>query len=132
MKVVADLLAQEINELIHQTPALPSNVQATIDAKQQQLEALHERIATLEGSAPKEVIGPAWEQRALERLFETNVRKERDLATDLDDDVWDVAARCDKAAEAGLIEQLGTSGAPRRHWTITARGRESIGYPSAD
>ena len=133
MKTARDMLPQEISELIHQTTVPPSNAQANIEAKQRQLKALDEKIAALieRSGSGEQVIGPAWEQRALERLFEVGVRKEPDLATDLDDDVWDVAAWCDKAAEAELIEQMGSSMAPRRHWVITDKGRESIGYPSA-
>ncbi len=112
---------------------MPSNVQANIDTKQRQLKALGERIAALgERSGLGEVIGPAWEQRALERIFETGVRREDELGSDLGDDPWDVAAWCDQAYETGLIERMGTSTAPRRHWKVTINSQESIGHPSAD
>ncbi len=132
VKVAAELLAQEIDQQIHQTPVPPSNVQAEIDAKKQQLKALDARIVALsKRSGEGELIRPAWEQRALERLFEVGVRRERELASDLDEDSWDVAAWCDQLSDAGLLEQMGSAVAPKRHWKITDKGRESIGYPSA-
>ena len=88
VKVAAELLAQEIDQQIHQTPVPPSNVQAEIDAKKQQLKALDARIVALsKRSGEGELIRPAWEQRALERLFEVGVRRERELASQLDEDL---------------------------------------------
>jgi len=118
MKAASGMLEQEIDE---------SNVQADRDAKQRQLKALGERMAALSGRPGLgEVFGPAWEQCALERLMDVNVRRERELAADLEDDTWDIAAWCDGAFEAGLIEPMERSTAPRRHWTLTRKGHESI------
>jgi hypothetical protein len=132
LKAASALLAQEIDQEVHRMPTPPSNIQADIDAKQRTLKALDEKVAEL-SETPGEgaLIGPALEQRALERLFEVGVRRERELASDLDEDAWDVAAWCDTAEGSGLIEQMGSSMAPLRHWSITDKGRESIGYPSA-
>jgi hypothetical protein len=132
MKVAASLLGEEIHEEIRRVPVPPSNVQANVDAKQRQLGALDKRIEALsDRSGFGEVIGPAWEQRALERLFEVGVRKERELASDLGDDPWDAAAWCDQAEHAGLIEEMASSSAPNRRWAITDKGREAIGNPPA-
>lgn len=133
MTVAASLLTEEIHDRIQKMPVPPSNVPADVDAKQRQLDALEARIKVL-GEKPGEgevVIGPAWEQKALERLFEVGVRKEAALAKDLGDDPWDVAAWCDQAEASGLIEQMASASAPKRHWKITDQGRERIGYPSA-
>lgn len=128
MTVAASMLGQEIHEETQRMPVPPSNVQANLDAKQRQLDALDARIKAL-GERPGEgaILAPAFEQRALERLLEVGVRKESELAKDLDEDAWDVAAWCDQAESTKLIEQMGASPVPLRHWRITDKGRETIG-----
>jgi len=132
MKPVAEMLAQDVDDELQRMPIPPSNVQANVDAKRRLIERLDKRIAELSDHAGfGMVIGPAWEQKALERLFEVGVRKETDLARDLEDDPWDVAAWCDQADSSGLVEELGGSvPAPGRRWSITDPGRRRIGFPA--
>jgi hypothetical protein len=132
MKVTASMLGQEIHEKIQQMPAPQSNIQTDIDSKQRQLGRLDKRMEALgDQSGFGEVFGPAWEDQALRRLFEVGARKETELAKDVGDDPWDVAAWCDQAEASGLIEKMASASAPKRHWKITDSGREAIGYPSA-
>jgi hypothetical protein len=126
LHLAAEVLEQEIRELMPQIPVSPSNVQAKLDANEGQLRAIREKIKTCEGPALRQVIGPAWEEHALGRIFETGIRREDELGSDLGDDPWDVAAWCDRACEAGLIERMGTSTAPRRHWKVTVQGQRSV------
>lgn len=106
------------------------NAEPSPDAKPEdpRLKAIKTKMAEIsERSGEGEPVG-AFEERALEHISDAGLRKEPDLARVLGEDLWDVAAWCESAAEAGLLEQMGPpSVVPRRHWKLTVEGERSIG-----
>jgi len=131
MKATASTLGQEIHEEIQRMPIPPSNVQANVDAKQRQLKRLDRRIEALDDrSGFGEVTGPAWEQKALERLFEVGCGR-RPISQETSETIHGTL-RLGATRRRPLASWKKWGRPPHFSFTgvITDKGRESIGYPS--
>jgi hypothetical protein len=134
LRLLGAKLQEELNEAALASFTLPPGKQAAFEQARADLAKIDLKAAAVSDLVGQgAIIGPAFEQRFLELLFESGAREERGLADTLETDVFDVAGCAEGLAVRGLIEPTagGSDETPLRRWQIADKGRESIGYPSA-